>query len=137
MVYQKFVEVGRVAFVAAGPSKGKLVVIVDVVDQNRALVDGPCSGAARQMINFKALQLTKFVVKIGPGARTGTVTKAWNAADISTKWAESSWAKRQQAIATRASLTDFDRYKLMKAKQARRGMRNQLYGKASKMLKSK
>lgn len=29
------------------------------------------------------------------------------------------------------------RYKLMKAKQARRGMQNQLYGKANKALKSK
>ena len=35
MVYEKFVEVGRVAYVTAGPNKGKLVVIVDVVDQNR------------------------------------------------------------------------------------------------------
>lgn len=61
------------------------------------------------MINFKLLQLTKFVVKIGPSARTGTVTKAWNKADISTKWAESSWAKRQEAMTVRASLSDYDR----------------------------
>ena len=75
----------------------------------RALVDGPRSGVARQMVNFKTLQLTKFVVRIGPGARTGTVVKAWESAGISDKWAESGWAKRQQALAARESMTDFDR----------------------------
>ena len=35
MGYKKFVEIGRVAFVAVGPNKGKLVVIVDVLDQHR------------------------------------------------------------------------------------------------------
>lgn len=34
-VYSLFVEVGRVAFINYGPDAGKLVVIVDVVDQNR------------------------------------------------------------------------------------------------------
>lgn len=38
MGYEKFVEIGRVAFVSAGPSKGKLAVIVDVLDQNRYLI---------------------------------------------------------------------------------------------------
>lgn len=75
----------------------------------RALVDGPCSDVSRQMINFKTLQLTKFTVRIGPGSRTGTVTKAWKAADISAKWAESGWAKRQEAIAARKLMNDFDR----------------------------
>nr|ABX44817.1 putative 60S ribosomal protein RPL14 [Flustra foliacea] len=135
MGYEKFVQIGRVAFVSVGPSKGKLVVIVDVIDQNRALVDGPCSGVSRQMINFKSLQLTKFLVKVGPGARTNTVTKAWKKADITAKWAESSWAKRQESLAVRASMSDFDRFKLMKAKQARRGMQGQLYAKAIKSLK--
>ena len=73
------------------------------------MVDGPCSGVARHMINFKTLQLTKFVVKIGPGARTGTVTKAWEKEGVTAKWEESGWAKRQQALAARASMTDFDR----------------------------
>lgn len=75
----------------------------------RALCDGPCSGVSRQVINFKALQLTKFVIKIGPGARTSTVTKVWKKDDISTKWAETSWAKRQVNLSLRANMSDFDR----------------------------
>ncbi len=33
--YSKFVEIGRVAYIAIGPEQGKLCVIVDVIDQNR------------------------------------------------------------------------------------------------------
>lgn len=60
----------------------------------KALVDGPCSDVRRKDINFKALQLTPFTVKIGPSARSKAVRKAWEAADISNKWAQTSWAKK-------------------------------------------
>jgi len=33
--YTRFVEIGRIAYVAFGPDVGKLVAIVDVIDQNR------------------------------------------------------------------------------------------------------
>lgn len=35
MIYSKFVEIGRVAFIAKGKDAHKLAVIVDVVDENR------------------------------------------------------------------------------------------------------
>ena len=57
MPFSRYVEIGRVAYVAHGDDKGKLVTIVDVIDQNRALVDGPCSGVTRKDLNFKALHL--------------------------------------------------------------------------------
>ena len=75
----------------------------------RALCDGPCSGVSRQVLNFKQLQLTKFLLKLGPGARTSTVIKQWKKDDINAKWAETSWAKRQQNSELRAAMTDFDR----------------------------
>lgn len=34
-VFKRFVEIGRVAFISFGPHAGKLVAIVDVIDQNR------------------------------------------------------------------------------------------------------
>merc|ERR1712154_733543 len=64
MPFDRFVEIGRVAYVAFGADKGKLVVIVDVIDQNRALVDGPCSGVSRKDMNFKAMHLTPLKVDI-------------------------------------------------------------------------
>ena len=37
-MFRRFVEVGRVAYVSFGPHAGKLVAIVDVIDQNRVSV---------------------------------------------------------------------------------------------------
>lgn len=51
----------------------------------------------RQDINFKALHLTKLKINIGASARTGTVRKAWEKEDISTKWEQTTWAKKLAA----------------------------------------
>jgi large subunit ribosomal protein L14e len=49
MPFKKFVEIGRVAYINAGPEAGKIAAIVNVIDQNRVLVDGPTSGVRRQV----------------------------------------------------------------------------------------
>jgi len=36
--FQRFVQSGRVAYVSDGPYKGKLVTIVDIIDQNRVRI---------------------------------------------------------------------------------------------------
>merc|ERR1711879_339664 len=61
MVFKRFVEIGRVAVINYGPDAGKLCVIIDVLDQNRAFIDGPSSitGVQRQAIPFKRLALRK------------------------------------------------------------------------------
>ena len=117
MTYTKFVQIGRVAYVAYGPEEKKLVAVVDIVDQNRVLVDGP--NFRRQVLNLKTLYLTKYYIRIQHGARAASVKKAWEKAEIDKKWSESSWAKRLAAKVKRTAMTDFDRFKLMKAKQAR------------------
>ena len=50
MPFKKFVEVGRVAMLGGeGKDQGKIAVIVNVIDQNRVLIDGPTSGVLRQV----------------------------------------------------------------------------------------
>merc|ERR1739845_46599 len=97
MVYSRFIEIGRVAYIAFGPDEGKLVAIVDVIDQNRALIDGPCSGVRRQAMAFKRMQLTDYVIKVPHSAHEKHVRKAWEKAGVNEKWAESSWAKKIEA----------------------------------------
>jgi len=58
------------------------------------LVDGPCSGVKRKAMSFKQMHLTKFVIKFPHGARTGTVRKAWEKAEVEKQWAETTWAKK-------------------------------------------
>eukprot|EP00271_Cylindrocystis_brebissonii_P016148 TRINITY_DN39387_c0_g1_i1.p3 TRINITY_DN39387_c0_g1~~TRINITY_DN39387_c0_g1_i1.p3 ORF type:complete len:128 (-),score=39.23 TRINITY_DN39387_c0_g1_i1:469-852(-) len=117
MVYRRFVEVGRVAMVSYGPEYGKLVVIVDVIDQNRALVDAP--DMVRKQMNFKRLALTDLVVKIGPSPKKKELIEAIEAAEVKSKWEASSWGRKHLVQARRAALTDFDRFKVMKARMQR------------------
>ncbi|XP_055878094.1 60S ribosomal protein L14-like [Biomphalaria glabrata] len=131
MLYSRFAEISRVAYIAHGADKGKLVAIVDVIDQNRALVDGPCSGVGRKDMNFKALHLTPCTIKINHSARTGTVKKAWEAAEVTPKkWEQSTWAKKLATSKRRTELTDFER--LMTAQQARNRLINIEFGKLRK-----
>jgi len=58
------------------------------------------------------------VLKLLPGARSKTVKALWDKHDINKKWQESRWAKKIQAKHLRSKMTDFDRYKLLHAKQA-------------------
>ncbi|XP_064528067.1 large ribosomal subunit protein eL14 [Pseudopipra pipra] len=119
MVFKRFVEIGRVAYISFGPHAGKLVAIVDVIDQNRALVDGPCSGVRRQAMPFKCMQLTDFVLKFPHSARQKCVRLAWEKENINEKWSATRWAKKIEAREKKAKMTDFDRYKVMKAKKMR------------------
>jgi large subunit ribosomal protein L14e len=73
------VEVGRVCLVNYGPDAGKLCTIVDIVDQNKCLIDGPrkMTGCGRQVIPFKRLALTDFVCKIEKSARGNAIEAAF------------------------------------------------------------
>merc|ERR1712137_2802 len=92
--FTKFVEIGRVCYINYGELLGKLCVVLNVIDNNRAWVDGP--GIQRQQINFKRLVLTKFVIDITRDARQKNVKKAWEAAKIDEQWAATAWAQRLQ-----------------------------------------
>jgi large subunit ribosomal protein L14e len=121
MSFAKFVEVGRVAFVSFGKDESKLAVIVDILDQNRVLVDGPESktGVARQVINLKWVQLTDIVVELTRGAQTADVEAAFDSAKVLEKWNKTTWAKKRIARDRRAQLDDFGRFKAMIYKKRR------------------
>jgi len=110
-------EVGRVVLINYGPEKGKLAVVIDIVDQNKCLIDCPPTGVARQVISFSRIALTDFTIDIQFNARQKTINKAWKAADMDAKWEATSWAKKLASQKKRASLTDFDRFKVMVAKK--------------------
>jgi len=124
MVYRKFVQVGGIAFIAQGPYQGKIAAIVNVVDQNRLLLDGPCSDVPRHVINIKHVHLTKFRINFPYTARTKTVKKAWEKSNVNESWENTAWAKKIKLKAKRASLTDFDRFSAMMLKKKRRKIIN-------------
>ncbi|CAM0903802.1 unnamed protein product [Alopecurus aequalis] len=128
--FKRFVEIGRVALVNYGKDYGRLVVIVDVVDQNRALVDAP--DMVRCQINFKRLSLTDIKIDIKRIPKKATLIKALEGADVKNKWENSSWGKKLIVQKRRASLNDFDRFKVMLAKIKRGGAIRQELAKLKK-----
>mmetsp|Transcript_147166 Transcript_147166/g.256893 ORF Transcript_147166/g.256893 Transcript_147166/m.256893 type:complete len:134 (+) Transcript_147166:95-496(+) len=120
-MFKRFVEPGRLALITYGPCEGKMCTIIDIVDQKRVIVDGPESitGVRRHMMPVKRLSLTDFVSKIVRGAREKTLKKALEDGEVMTKWGATSWAKKLEAKKNKASMSDFDRFKLMVAKKKR------------------
>jgi len=119
MPFKKFVEIGRVAVLNDGPNAGKIAAIVNVIDQNRVLIDGPTSGVMRQEYPIKQMQLTPITVKFPFNAPTRIVRKELESNKVNEQWESSNWKKRMDVKAKRAGLTDLDRFKLRKAKSAR------------------
>ncbi|KAK7344038.1 hypothetical protein VNO77_13253 [Canavalia gladiata] len=130
MPFKRYVEIGRVALVNYGKEYGRLVVIVDVIDQNRALVDAP--DMVRSPVNFKRLSLTDIKVDIKRVPKKKDLVKAMEAADVKNKWEKSSWGRKLIVRKRRASLNDFDRFKLMLAKIKRAAVVRQELAKLKK-----
>ncbi|KAJ8670653.1 hypothetical protein QAD02_001912 [Eretmocerus hayati] len=135
MPFQRFVETGRVAYVSNGPYQGKLVSIVDIIDQNRVLIDGPAAKIPRQQMRLSDLHLTKFRLKYPFTASTRVVRKAWEAAKLDEQWQNTMWARKVDAKAKRLQLSDFDRFKLRKARSIRNHLRTNAYFRLKKGLK--
>ena len=74
--YRTFVEPGRVAFINYGEDYGKVVVIVDIADASRVLVDG--ENFPRTIMPVRRLSLTKLKLDINRGIRTGGLLKKIN-----------------------------------------------------------
>ncbi|XP_054799226.1 probable 60S ribosomal protein L14 [Prosopis cineraria] len=130
MPFKRYVEIGRVALINYGKDYVKLVVIVDVIDQNRALVDAP--DVVRSQMNFKRLSLTDIKIDIKRVPKKRDLLQAMEAADVKKKWENSSWGRKLIVQKRRASLTDFDRFKLMLAKIKRAGAVRQELAKLKK-----
>ena len=56
-----------------GKNLHKLAVIVDILDDNRVLLDGPTTGVDREIYPIKRLYLTNLKINILRGARTKTL----------------------------------------------------------------
>ncbi|GMY06300.1 60S ribosomal protein L14-1 [Fagus crenata] len=130
MPFRRFVEIGRVALVNYGKEYGRLVVIVDVLDQNRALIDAP--DMVRTQMNLKRLSLTDIKIDIKRIPKKKTLVEAMEAADVKNKWENSSWGRKLIVQKRRAALSDFDRFKLMLAKIKRGGIIRQELAKLKK-----
>ena len=119
MVFTRFVEIGRVVIINHGKFLNRLAVILDVIDRNRVLVHGPTTRVPRVPMNLSCIKLTKFKVKITRGAREKQLKSVLEKAEILAKFAQTTTAKKLALQKTRRNSTDFERFKLMRARQTR------------------
>ncbi len=114
---QRNVELGRVALVNLKADKlyGKLVVIVDLVDQNRVLVDAP--GIKRCIINLKRLAITPIKLDMGRCPDAAALEAAHKGAVA--EFAASKWGQKIAKQGARKALNDFDRFKVAIARSKR------------------
>lgn len=84
------------------------------------LVDGPSENGAvpRHAAALAHLSLTPIVLsKLPRGTGVGTVKSAWAKAEVDSKWAESTWAKKRAQFQKRKQLNDFERFKVLKLRK--------------------
>ena len=124
MVFQRFVEVGRVIIVNYGPLYGKLAVIVDILTTTKVLIQGLKGGVKRQELSLRRVTLTDYKVDIKRGAKEEEVFKAIDDYKLEDKFKKSSYYKKTELRKKRANLTDFDRFKVMRLRQKRAILRH-------------
>ena len=106
------VEPGRVCYINYGEDYGKLVVIVDMADQNRVLVDG-LKNFPRVLFPLRRLTLTRLRLPLLRGARTSTVAKAAKSFDLCAKWEKTPAYLKMRRFTLRSETTDLDRFRIM------------------------
>jgi len=76
--------VGRIIYINYRPKQGRLATIVDVVDQNKCLVEGPINitGVASQVMPYTRLSFTDLRLVILQNARAKTLKASWAKANI-------------------------------------------------------
>ena len=124
MVFRRFVEVGRVIVINYGPLTGKLAVIVDILTTTKVLVQGLKGGVKRQELSLRRVTLTDDKINIKRGAKRDEVLKAIEAYKLEDKFKKSAYTKKVELRKTRANLTDFDRFKVMRLRQKRAVLRH-------------
>eukprot|EP01016_Furgasonia_blochmanni_P043796 TRINITY_DN5_c0_g1_i1.p1 TRINITY_DN5_c0_g1~~TRINITY_DN5_c0_g1_i1.p1 ORF type:complete len:325 (+),score=90.07 TRINITY_DN5_c0_g1_i1:82-975(+) len=117
MPFRHLAQVGRVVQVNYGKDYGKIGVIVDLIDVNRALVENPETGLERQVIPFSRLTTTRFLIPMCRGLRSGQIKKTIAKFDLTKKWSATNAAKRAASLQRRRTLNDFERFRVQVLRQ--------------------
>lgn len=118
MVFSRFVELGRVVVINRGAFTGKVAVVVEIVDHNRVLVDGPqaLTGVARHVACVGHLTLTDIVVpKVTRGMTHAKLCVRFQQEGVLRKYGKSAQGLRQTRLSLRKGMTDFDSFRVKAA----------------------
>ena len=115
MEFKRFLEVGRIIIINFGPDRGKIGIIVDLIDKNRSFIDG---WAGRQIINNKRITLTKTIVKINKNMTSQKIKAELNKNFyLFEKINQSLWFQKRFLSEKKNLFNDFDKFKYMIGKK--------------------
>lgn len=106
-------ELGRVVYLNFGPLAGKCAVVVDIVNGTKVVIDGPGLGVEKQVVSTRRLELTKF--RLGDfkkGDSQNDLKKKIEQFDLQKRFSAAGVGKRIAKQQKRASLGDFDRFRV-------------------------
>ena len=115
MVFKRFVEVGRVVLIKNGAFSSKIAVIVEILDHNRVLIDGPqaITGVPRQVINLNNVSLTQFVVAhVTKGMTHQKLCLRFVKQNIMKRFNNTNAGKAIHRRELRQNMTDFDKFQV-------------------------
>merc|ERR1712070_184357 len=120
-LFERFVEPGRLCRISYGADVNKMCTIIDIIDEKRVVVDGPASltGVMRQPMPIKWLNLTDFKSELKRGSKEKALKSALKESDALASFTKSGWGAKIAAKAKKATLTDYERFRLMLAKKTK------------------
>ena len=114
---ERYVEIGRMVLISFGPSQGKFGIIIDILDKNRYLIDGPLG---RQIINSKRLKISKIKIKIGRSINSRKINEILRSQGLIKQWEMSKWMQKKRKIEKIEKMNDFEKFKYMLGKKMNR-----------------
>jgi large subunit ribosomal protein L14e len=112
VVIERFVEPGRLVKITYGSNKGKLATIVDIIDNNRVLIDGPrqITGVKKQQIPVRWFEMTTLVTELPcRGCKESELIKALEENDTLNKWRASPEGIQEAKAEATKNMNDFER----------------------------
>ena len=111
---ETLLRLGRVVYINYGALSSKIAIVVDIVNENKVVIDGPGLDVLRQVISTKRLTLTKFCLEEYKMSNTrGDLKKLIEKFDLLKRFRSCGIGKRLAQQEKRRNLTDFERFKVL------------------------
>lgn len=111
---ETLLRLGRVVYINYGALSGKIAIVVDIVNENKVVIDGPTLNVCRQVISTKRLTLTKFCLgEYKMSCTRGDLKKMIESFDLLKRFSSCGIGKRLAQQERRRNLTDFERFKVL------------------------
>ncbi|SCM04170.1 60S ribosomal protein L14, putative [Plasmodium chabaudi chabaudi] len=113
LLFNRYVEPGRLCLIEYGPYAGKLCFVVDIITITRVIVDGAgITGVPKTIMPIKRLKLLKQRVKINANAKTGMLKKEVEKSKVLEEFNKSNLGKKIMIKKKRDKATDYERFQI-------------------------